>query len=174
MIEKPAYGLIKLSVLFFYRRVFNSSNTTKTATSIMILLITLWTISFLFASLFICGGHPQTLWSKDTFYGMNAQNCGDTSKLLLWFAITDVIGDITILALPYPRIRRMKVSMREKLGISGILLLGTLWVLASSHASRGQLNFDSSTAAGIVRLGFVSLAFTGTSPSSAGSTPQAS
>lgn len=48
--------------------------------------------------------------------------------LLLWFAITDVIGDIAVLALPFPRIRRMKVSKREKWGISGILLLGTLWV----------------------------------------------
>lgn len=108
----------------------------------MIALIALWATAFLLASIFVCGAAPQQLWDRSTFYGKRAHDCGNTSMLLLWFAITDVVGDIAILALPFPRICRMRVSKRDKLGISAILLMGTL-----------------STIAGIVRLGFVSEAF---------------
>lgn len=46
--------------------------------------------------------------------------------LLLWFGITDVLGDIAVLALPYPCIRKLQKSRRDKVGITAIFLLGTL------------------------------------------------
>ena len=46
--------------------------------------------------------------------------------LLLWFAITDVLGDIAVLALPYPCIRKLHMSGRAKVELSFVFLLGTL------------------------------------------------
>lgn len=71
----------------------------------------------MFMEAFTCGadsnhGHP----------------CAPQEWLVLWFAITDVLGDMAVLTLPYPCIRALQMSRREKVGLSAIFMLGTLWV----------------------------------------------
>lgn len=46
--------------------------------------------------------------------------------LLLWFAITDVLSDMAILALPYPCIRKLQMSRHFKVELTFVFLLGTL------------------------------------------------
>ena len=111
--EKVTYSTIKLSVLFFFRRIFGKNETFRIVNNILIAVITIWGLTFLFTDAFICGadshlGHP----------------CAANSWVSLWFAITDVISDIMILALPYPMIRKLQMARREKIGLSAIFLLG--------------------------------------------------
>ena len=56
------YGMMKLSVLFFFRRIFNIHKGFRIFNNMMIALITLWTISYLFAEIFECGLHPDVQW----------------------------------------------------------------------------------------------------------------
>ena len=114
--EKATYATIKLSVLFFFRRIFGTNKTFRFVTNALIVLITLWGIIFLFTDVFICGaeshlGHP----------------CAANEWVSLWFAITDVIGDLLILPLPYPMIRRLQMDRREKIGIAAVFMLGFLY-----------------------------------------------
>lgn len=132
VIEKFTYSCIKLGVLFFYRRIFYHHKTFRIVNNILIVIITLWGLVFIFMEAFTCGadshhGHP----------------CAPQEWLVLWFAITDVLGDIAVLTLPYPCIRALQMSRREKFGLSAIFMLGTLSLLF-----------------GIVRLGFVAKTFT--------------
>lgn len=132
IIEKFTYSCIKLSVLFFYRRIFYQRRTFRILNNLLILLITIWGLMFMFMEAFTCGadsnhGHP----------------CAPQEWLVLWFAITDVLGDVAVLALPYPCIRALQMSQREKVGLGGIFMLGML-----------------SLVFGIVRLGFVAKTFT--------------
>ena len=60
---------------------------------------------------------------------MTNQGCASQLLVLLWFAITDVLGDIAVLAMPYPCIVKLQMNKKEKLGISGVFLLGTLFVM---------------------------------------------
>ena len=69
----------------------------------------------MFTEAFECG--------SDSFHG---HPCAPIISLALWFAITDVLGDIAILALPYPCIRALQMSRRDKIGLSAIFMLGTL------------------------------------------------
>ncbi|KAG8532195.1 uncharacterized protein KY384_003836 [Bacidia gigantensis] len=115
VIEKVTYSAMKLSVLFFYRRIFYQQRGFRIANYILIVLISLWGIAFLFAEIFLCGanshhGHP----------------CAPQEWTSLWFAITEVIGDIAILSLPYPCIRKLQMSGRDKIGLSAIFFLGAL------------------------------------------------
>ena len=87
-------------------RIFNN---------LLIVLITLWGLLFMFLDAFECGadsnhGHP----------------CAPQEWLSLRFAITDVLGDMAVLALPYPCIRALQMSYRNKIGLTAIFLLGTL------------------------------------------------
>lgn len=82
----------------------------------------MWTLAFWLAEIFICGTHPKALWD-----GKPANvHCANQSYLLLWFAITDVLGDILILTMPYPCIRKLQMDRRRKIAISGVFMLGTL------------------------------------------------
>lgn len=115
VIEKFTYSCIKLSVLFFYRRIFFIRKSFLIANNILIILIIIWGVIFLFTEAFSCGsdsshGHP----------------CAQQEWLALWFAITDVLGDIAVLTLPYPCIRKLQKSRRDKVGLIAIFSLGTL------------------------------------------------
>ena len=112
IIEKFTYTCIKLSVLFFYRRIFYHHKTFRILNNILIVAITLWGLVFLFAEAFECG--------SDSFHG---HPCAPIIWLALWFGITD---DIAVLTLPYPCIRVLHMSRRDKIGLSAVFLLGTL------------------------------------------------
>ena len=111
--EKATYSTIKLSVLFFYRRIFFHQEAFRIWNNVMIVLVTLWGICFFFAFLFLCGIGP-------------GQACASQEWSSLWFGITDVVGDIAILAMPYPCIKKLQMSRASKAGVSAIFLLGTL------------------------------------------------
>ena len=110
IIEKFTYSCIKLSVLFFYRRIFAQRKSFRIANSILIGLITLWGLLFFFIQAVL--ESDKTRISQEW--------------LLLWFGITDVLGDVAVLALPYPCIRKLQMSKRTKVGLTFIFLLGTL------------------------------------------------
>ncbi|KAI9718493.1 MAG: hypothetical protein M1828_006676 [Chrysothrix sp. TS-e1954] len=141
IIEKLAYGLIKLSVLFFYRRAFPVSSFIR-QTNILIILVVAWTVSFFLTEVFTCGIHPEVQWMDILWKSSHGYGCANESFVLLWFAITDVISDILILSLPYPRIKKLRMSSREKWQLSFCFMLGFLSFIA-----------------GIVRLGYVIYGF---------------
>ena len=115
IIEKFTYACIKLSVLIFYRRNLSRHRSFRIANSILIVLITLWGLIFLLM---------QVALESNTLHIVRASNSQEW--LLLWFAITDVLGDVAILVLPYPCIRKLQISKRAKVGLTVIFLLGTL------------------------------------------------
>ena len=114
VIEKVTYTLIKLSVLFFYRRIFRASSSFRLANNILIVLVTLWGLVFLFTDAFACIADS----GKTT--------CGAQQWILLWFAITEVLGDIAILSTPFPCIRRLQMDKRQKIGLCAVFALGAM------------------------------------------------
>ncbi|PWY77716.1 hypothetical protein BO83DRAFT_223514 [Aspergillus eucalypticola CBS 122712] len=61
-----AFGFAKLSILYFYRSIFCSRRTIRTAfhsvTMCMIVLVSVWTVVFGIGTIFICGAHPVNPW----------------------------------------------------------------------------------------------------------------
>ena len=97
----PALSLAKLSLIFFYRRVFNTGATRllKWSLTAMVVLISLWAISFFFSFLFICGKTPAAYWISTK---AEKSYCVGTQMLHLSFAISDTILDILIILIPIP------------------------------------------------------------------------
>lgn len=134
LIEKPLYGMMKLSVLFFYRRIFLVKKGFRRFNNATIVLITIWAVAFLIGEFAVCGGHREAMW-----IGGKHGACLDRNYLHLSFGITDVIGDILVVAMPFPYVSSLqRISQREKVAVAGIFALGAL-----------------STTAAIVRLGFI-------------------
>ena len=103
-----ALGFVKLSFMFFYRRIFGASDS-KHFDRIMftvVAIVVAWTVSFFFAQMFACGIHFEYLWT--TF--PNQLNHGKCVKTLIMqnaFAISDFITDLIVLVFPLPFVSMM-------------------------------------------------------------------
>ena len=95
-----AYGCIKLSVLFFYRRLFvdGTSRTFDHITKVAIGIIAAWTLTFLFLQVFFCGTHFEEDWGPL----IDLSSCLDGFKYDDGFFISDLITDILVICLPIP------------------------------------------------------------------------
>jgi hypothetical protein len=103
VIFAPTNGLVKLSVLFLYRRIFVIDKHWKNARNcfmvLMIVLIALWSVSFTFTFMFMCKGKFEVL-----FYDLMAVmvECVDTFKVGYSCSISDFVGDALIILIPIP------------------------------------------------------------------------
>ena len=89
----------------------------------LIAIITIWGVSFFFATLFEC--IPiHLVW--ETFYGEPDRSCYNYEPMFLAIAITNMIIDVAILSAPMPEIWKLKMPVRQKLAVSAIFLLGAL------------------------------------------------
>lgn len=97
-------GLVKVSVLLFYRRIFaNKSSTTvfNIVSQIWIVVVPMWTVAFLFAFIFSCGLRSWALWiSSETLF----KDCFNTIFLEEGFVASDFGTDIVTLLMPLPMV----------------------------------------------------------------------
>ncbi|KAI0403713.1 hypothetical protein F4802DRAFT_616357 [Xylaria palmicola] len=116
--------IIKLSVLFFFRRIFRVP-VFIFINNIVIGLTAAWGIAYIFALAFQCVP-PSTLWDKlESEYG---DRCVMVLPFYLSFAFTDLILDVIIFVLPVPHLYQLNMPVRQKLGVALIFFLGSLVV----------------------------------------------
>ncbi|KAL4732883.1 hypothetical protein BDV11DRAFT_176228 [Aspergillus similis] len=127
-----ALGCLKLSILFFYRRLFSSTRA-KLCNSVLISITSLWTVTFTICFIVQCGRHFNARFGslKDLH-----EKCGNNFPLLIAMAATDVVVDLIILVIPIFMVFPLQMPLKKRLGVIGILMLGM-----------------SATACGIARLG---------------------
>jgi flagellar biosynthesis protein FlhB len=106
-----ALGLIKLSVVFLYQRIFSISRSFNIYSIILLILIVIWTIAFVFAFIFQCGMHPESAW---TSVSMIFKYCYDTSGATAALALSNLIMDLMIIAAPMPIVWRLQMTMAQK------------------------------------------------------------
>ena len=116
---------MKLSALFFFRRIFFVEEPFCRFNNTMIVSAIAQGLAFMFAEIFVCGANPEVLWDLNTG---SPERCVNQTWLNLVFSITDVIEDILVMAMPYPYIRKLNVSLRERLWAS---LLSFSWEFIS-------------------------------------------
>ncbi|CAF9908946.1 hypothetical protein IMSHALPRED_007544 [Imshaugia aleurites] len=121
VIETLTFGAIKLSVLFFYRRLFVGRPFNFLSWGLIATVLS-WSIGFFFATVFEC--HPiSAAWgTREQLY----TECVKTHVKLDAFVISDPALDAIILALPMPFVWQLRLPMRRKLALTGVFLLGAL------------------------------------------------
>lgn len=116
--------LIKLSVLFFFRRIFRV-RAFIIVNNVVIGLAAAWGIAYVFALALQCVP-PSILWEKlESEYG---DHCVMVLPFYLSFAFTDLILDVIIFILPVPHLYQLVMPTRQKLGVALIFFLGSLVV----------------------------------------------
>ena len=116
----PAIALTKLSILFFYARIF-PDRTFKRYLYAVALIVVLWWIACQVTTTFECSP-IHFLWTQTPTSG----HCINFQKYFLGQAIPNIATDLFILALPLPQIWKLNLKLTQKLGLMGIFLLGGL------------------------------------------------
>lgn len=116
--------LIKLSILFMYRRIFTDmSRFFRVGSRICGGVVVAWALAFVPAAIFQCTPVSKA-WDSD-----KEGHCIDLRVGFISVAIPNILTDIAILTLPVQVCWHLAGSVLYRLSISGIFLLGALSVL---------------------------------------------
>ncbi|CAG8957410.1 hypothetical protein HYFRA_00011391 [Hymenoscyphus fraxineus] len=126
ILSNASLAFVKLSVLYFYRRIFCSGASKEWfhfASIITVIVVVLWLVVFSFLTGFQCGTHFSALWN-----GTYLQYCTISFPFLYGLAVSDFLLDVWILVLPIPRIAQLNATISKKFAITGVFLLACLGV----------------------------------------------
>ncbi|CAD6589656.1 MAG: hypothetical protein ASARMPREDX12_003920 [Alectoria sarmentosa] len=111
--------LTKISILLFYYRLFGVNKNFKYACYVVLTLVTCWCIAIVLTVLFQCIP-VEAAWIRPYPHS----KCINSNASLLGTAITNVILDIVILVLPMVPIWSLSLTVRQKVTLTAIFLLG--------------------------------------------------
>ena len=110
---------IKFSILFHYRRIFQTPKAKK-----MIIYLLIWLAIYatfcLFASAITCW--PIAKYWDDTIPG----GCIERTTLQYTISGFNILNDVTLLIFPIPMLRQLQITARAKLVLIGVFTCGAL------------------------------------------------
>lgn len=117
-----AFGIIKLSVLWFYRRIFVGRIFNVYSVCACVVVVA-WLLSFFFATVFQCRTEPWAYWGS---YRQYFAYCDKTDDEGIALVISDLVTDLLVLVTPIPIIWRLHTRWVQKWSLMGCFLLGFL------------------------------------------------
>ena len=133
LIYSAIFTCIKISILLFYRRVFPPEATTprfQLLLKLTMVVCLLWWFIITIVIIFECTPVPYA-WTQ--VYVEKEGHCINWPGALFAGAATNVVIDIMMLTLPVSNVWRMQIRREQKFAISGIFLLGGLYVQSLWH-----------------------------------------
>ncbi|KAI9667916.1 MAG: hypothetical protein M1821_000736 [Bathelium mastoideum] len=137
-------GLIKLSILFFYRRIFET-RTFRRITLVLMVIVGLWIVGGAIAHV---ASAPMPQFAQLPIYKLKDQY----EIYLMSIAVIDIALDVTILALPGLVIKDLQMSTRKKIALVMVFGLGffcivcsairTYWVWQLQLWAEGKIGID--------------------------------
>lgn len=104
-----AFGIIKLSITLYYRRIFVGVKGTlfDWITKTALVIVVLWTLACLLGTVLSCGTHFYANWGSVQDIAMY---CGPMTDITNAFVVSDLITDTMILCLPLPVVRSPNIE----------------------------------------------------------------
>ncbi|KAL4936772.1 hypothetical protein BDV06DRAFT_86230 [Aspergillus oleicola] len=112
--------LTKLSMLLLYLRLFPEKRI-RWAIYITLALTTAWGVSLLLANIFSCTPVSYIWHSWD---GEHEGSCISHEKVMWTHAITNIVFDVIIIALPMPTLLNLNMSLKKKIGVVIMFAVG--------------------------------------------------
>ena len=125
----PAIAAVKFSILLFYARVFPSQNKRfRWALYVIAVTVFLWWIICQFLVIFDCSP-IHSFWDREPL----TAHCLHLPKILVGQAVPNIVTDFVLLTLPLPLIWELQLPAVQRLALSGIFLLGSLYVSTTAR-----------------------------------------
>jgi len=124
------YGLnitaVKLSILFLYLRIFGSVDYFRKAAYTIMAICLLWFVIIITGNVLYC--RPVQRFWDHTVEG----SCFDFATFFLVMELADMVIDAAIIGLPMKTILGLCLSLRKRLGLLGIFVLGALVIVTNA------------------------------------------
>ena len=117
MLSYTGLGFSKASILVLYMRIF-TQRSFRICAQVMLGIVTVWTISFFFASLLECLPITPLV---EPFYN---NKCVNTIPLWYTGGISDILIDFMILTMPIPMVWKLQLPTKQKIGVLAMFSLG--------------------------------------------------
>ncbi|KAK2736393.1 hypothetical protein FQN57_000770 [Myotisia sp. PD_48] len=118
VLYKIILGFEKLSVLFFYLRLFYVDKKFRVACISVIVFVIVSSIAYI----------PPTVWQCSpiaAFWDRSIPHkCLTPLPIWLSYAIINIVADIVVLALPIHQVLKLQLSLRDKVGVILVFALG--------------------------------------------------
>ncbi|EFX06590.1 pth11-like integral membrane protein [Grosmannia clavigera kw1407] len=132
----------KISILLFYQRIFPSINTAFRLSVMVGYFLSFSYPLIIWVTMANCCKPLSHYWNQ--FSGAKGK-CIDVNKFFLALGIINMLNDVIILSIPIPLILSLQLSLRKKVAVTGILLLGGFVCVASALRIYYLTVFSSST-----------------------------
>lgn len=116
----------KLSVCFFFIRIFDASPVFRRITYPVIGLNIFIAVFFVFIIIFQCGSKIHLAWTG--WAAEEPGRCLDIYKLVLGNGIINLIMDVVIIGLPIYETTKLQLSRTKKLGVTLMFAMGFAYV----------------------------------------------
>ncbi|CAF9921783.1 MAG: hypothetical protein GOMPHAMPRED_002398 [Gomphillus americanus] len=123
------FGFVKLSALFFYRRIFCSgrNGVFNIVTWVTIAVVVAWEICFFVMTFLVCGPDLHNL-----FYNASTTICTILFPYYEATVISDFLLDVLILVMPIPLIWRLHTNISRKLAVTGVFMFALAGITKTS------------------------------------------
>ncbi|KAI0107022.1 hypothetical protein GGR51DRAFT_517121 [Nemania sp. FL0031] len=118
---------VKLSILWFYRNIFQVNRTTNRVIIAVMIVCIVWFIIALFPLIIFQCNPVDALWNKFDA----PPYCLESQKILLGYELSNFFIDIAILSIPVATVGKLQLSRTKKIGTSATFLLGGFVCIAS-------------------------------------------
>ncbi|KAI3327252.1 hypothetical protein HD806DRAFT_387883 [Xylariaceae sp. AK1471] len=130
ILEAWAFGLIKLSLSLFYRRIFGVWHVFRMLNNTIIWLLVAYTLAFSLGQLFLCGTNFYLIWA-DLDQHSAREHCAERGTLQFNFALFSVLTDMLVVGLPLVFLGKLQMSARKKWASAVVFALGFISTGAS-------------------------------------------
>lgn len=130
-------AMTKMSLLAFYQRIFASRKSIRLPIYVLSFVVSGWMVAVILVSIFSCT--PVAYWWDRTIPN---GHCVDNTAFLLGNSIPNICTDFFILILPMPYVWTLNQSLRRKIAVSGLFLLGGFVCIITIVRLVIQLNTD--------------------------------
>jgi hypothetical protein len=129
-------GLVKLSLLLMYMRIFPTQNF-RIGAYILGFITIGWVIAINFVSIFQCNPIKKA-WLGPAVEG----TCIDLKASFIGNAVPNILTDIAILCMPVTQVLKLQVSNAQRASLIFMFLLGGFVLCASSYRFATIMEFD--------------------------------
>lgn len=118
-------GLTKISICFFYRRIFQDRLSRILADSTSVFII-IYTIPFICLNIFTCNPISAAWTHGGSDY---PDHCHSMTNLFVGFPTCNMAVDIWMIAIVVPRILPLRLARRQKIALVLIVSSGWMYVI---------------------------------------------
>ncbi|KAK2616208.1 hypothetical protein QQS21_000840 [Conoideocrella luteorostrata] len=132
----------KLAIILFLRRVVGGKRSNRIALDVLAALVVVWGASNFFYTIWFCTPVAY-YWDRSIEGGQCVSNSlyMIESKTIAWSAL---VMDLAILGIPVPTIWHLRITLRQKIGITFILCIGVIVCIFSGLRAVQFAFFDTS------------------------------